>query len=101
MYTRIPSDVKTYDASSVEAKCALIGGRTGVVAGLLMFVAIYAYIHLHYGLFVGLALGWLPGGLAAWLTAIAVDWLVTHMARGAVPLMKKLMSYIRHFNLPM
>jgi hypothetical protein len=101
MYTRTPSSVKTHDAGSLEARCALIGGRVGIVAGLLMFVAIYAYIHLHYGLFAGLALGWLPGGLAAWLTAIAVDWLATHMARGAVPLAKKVMSYIRHFNLTM
>ena len=101
MYTRIPSDVKMQDAGSVEAKCALIGGRAGIVAGLLMFVAIYAYIYLHYGLFACLALGWLPGGLAAWLTAIAVGWLVTHMARGAVALAKKVMSYIRHFKLTM
>ena len=101
MYTQKRRDADTEIARFIDTKCQLIGGRIGVVAGLLVFIGTYAYGLLHFGVIVGITLGWLPCGLAAWITAIAVDVMATDIVRGSVFLAKKVMSRIRQFKLTM
>lgn len=98
MRTPIPKKADTLLASSIDAKCELIGGRIGIVAGLAAFILTYASIFQHFGWVAGFALGWLPSALCAWLTAVAMDFLATGLARGSVFLARKAMSGIRHFN---
>lgn len=43
--------------------------RAAVVLALAIFVGVYAFGIFQYGPLLGIALGWLPAGTAAWLTA--------------------------------
>ncbi|MGN6390329.1 MAG: hypothetical protein ACTHL1_12535 [Burkholderiaceae bacterium] len=69
--------MRTLPKSSVPAdswaeQCRLYGGRLAVIASIATFVSCYAYGLYHYGIFLGILLGWLPCGAAAWLTAVLV-----------------------------
>jgi hypothetical protein len=60
------------ETASVHEKNRLIAGRIGVIAAVLVFVGTYVFGISKYGVVLGVALGWLPCGVAAWLAAIAV-----------------------------
>lgn len=62
----------------------MIGGRTGVVVGLFVFVATYLYGLLHFGWLAGIAFGWLPCGLMAWLSALAAEAVTTSILRSII-----------------
>jgi hypothetical protein len=60
-----------------DAKCQVIGGRTGIVLGIVVFISTYIYGVLHFGWMAGIAIGWLPSGLLAWAIALAGERVVT------------------------
>lgn len=49
-----------------------ISGRVSVIASFFVFVGCYLFGIIHYGIVPGVAIGWLPSGLIAWLCAHAV-----------------------------
>jgi hypothetical protein len=64
-----------------DTKYHVIAGRTGIVVGLLVFIATYLYGLLQFGWVLGLALGWLPCGLLAWLATVGTDMAVLSLLR--------------------
>jgi hypothetical protein len=67
-----------------ESMCRLIGGRVGATAAILAFLGCYIYGMVHYGFLVGVALGWLPAAVVAWLAAHATASAGTSLLRRAV-----------------
>lgn len=61
------------------------GERLGAVASVLIFLAVYAACIPTLGVFMTLALGWLPAALAAVLGAHAVRFLFRFAARTGSP----------------
>ncbi len=60
-------------AAAFNEKCKLLAGRIAIVASVIVFIAGYAYGIAEYGVLLGIAFGWLPCGIAAWLTANVVS----------------------------
>ena len=54
----------------IQMKCRQMAGRFAVTVFLLAFVGLYIYGIVGYGVFLGIALGWLPAGFIAWLAAL-------------------------------
>ena len=54
----------------IETKCRQMAGRFAAVVFLLTFFGLYVYGIAIYGFFLGIGLGWLPSGLAAWVLAV-------------------------------
>lgn len=54
----------------IKTKCRQMAGRFAVTVFLLTFFGLYIYGIVKYGVFLGIALGWLPAGLIAWLAAL-------------------------------
>ena len=46
----------------IQMKCRQMAGRFAVTVFLLAFVGLYIYGIVGYGVFLGIALGWLPAG---------------------------------------
>ena len=63
----------------MNRKCRLLAGRAGVIAAVVVFVVLYAYGLLAYGLVLGIGLGWLPCGILAWLAGRGVAFAVSHI----------------------
>jgi len=63
----------------LNSKCRLLAGRAGVVAAVTVFVVLYAYGLLEYGLLPGIGLGWLPCGICAWFAGRMVTFAVSHI----------------------
>lgn len=68
-------------AATVGGKYEALAGRAGVVVAIAVFIVGYLYGLLEYGPVLGIALGWLPCGIAAWVTAIAVASTINLMSR--------------------
>lgn len=68
-------------AAAFDKKCRLLAGRIAIVTAGVVFVAGYAYGIAEYGVFLGIALGWLPCGVASWLTANIVSTPGHHVLR--------------------
>lgn len=60
-----------------DAKCQVIGGRAGIVLGIVVFISTYIYGVVQFGWMAGIAIGWLPSGLLAWAMAVAGERVVT------------------------
>jgi hypothetical protein len=52
-----------------ERTIRLFGGRIVAIFALLLFASCYIYGIVTYGLFIGIAIGWLPSAIAAWAVA--------------------------------
>lgn len=78
--TRDPYSHSAY-AAAFDEKCRLVAGRIAIVTAAAVFAAGYAYGIAEYGVFLGIALGWLPCGFAAWLTANVVSKAGHHVVR--------------------
>ena len=52
----------------------------GIAAGISVFIGFWIYCIVEYGFFFGVALGWLPSGIAA--TVAAVLWPLIALAVG-------------------
>ena len=72
------------NAAYISAEPHVIGGRVGIVMGLLAFACVYIVMMLQFGWIAGVAIGWLPSALAGWLTAAGCDAAVTHLLRGSL-----------------
>lgn len=71
------------NATYIEPNAHVIGGRVGIVLGLVAFVSVYILMLVQFGWVAGIAIGWLPAALAGWLVAMGCDSLVTHLLRGS------------------
>ena len=71
------------NATYIDAEPRVIGGRVGIVMGLFVFACTYIALLFQLGWIAGIAIGWLPSGLAAWVTALGCDTAVTHLLRGS------------------
>jgi hypothetical protein len=58
--------------ADADAWCDLMGRRVAAAFAVLVFCACYLSGLAHFGLLLGVAVGWLPCGIAAWLAALAV-----------------------------
>ncbi|WP_326857624.1 hypothetical protein [Noviherbaspirillum sp.] len=72
-------------AATFDEKCRLLAGRIAIVTAGVVFIAGYAYGIAEYGVFLGIALGWLPCGIASWLTAKVVSTAAHHVLRRVLP----------------
>ena len=68
-------------AAAFDKQCRLLAGRIAIVTAGVVFIAGYAYGIAEYGVFLGIALGWLPCGIASWLTAKVVSTAGQHVLR--------------------
>jgi hypothetical protein len=60
-----------------DAESEVVGGRIGILVGLFVFAGTYLYGIHHFGLILGIAIGWLPCGLLGWAAALAGDAVAT------------------------
>lgn len=60
-----------------DAAGEVVGGRIGVLIGLLVFATTYIYGIFEFGLMPAIAIGWLPCGLLGWAAALAGDAIAT------------------------
>jgi hypothetical protein len=58
--------------ADADAWCDIAGRRIAGIAAVLVFFACYITGLIHLGFLVGIAVGWLPCAVAAWLAALAV-----------------------------
>ena len=79
----------------LHEKCRVMAGRTGVVAGVLLFIVGYVYGILEFGALPTIVLGWLPCGAAAWLTAIVVASLGAPVIRHVISTWRQLSLLVR------
>jgi hypothetical protein len=79
----------------VDRQYHVLAGRTGVVAAVIVFVAAYIYGLLTFGPLLGIAFGWLPCGIVAWLTLMVVTPLTAHVAPRLTTAWLQLTSLIR------
>jgi hypothetical protein len=82
----------------LDLKASLLTGRLGVSAAILIFIAAYSYGIVTYGLFFGIAAGWLPCGILAWITAIAVNEFSSIFARHIIVVQQGLSGAIRQLS---
>jgi hypothetical protein len=82
-------------AASVHEKNRLLAGRLGVIAAVLVFVGTYTFGISKYGVVLGIALGWLPCGVAAWLAAITVASVSGHAIPYIIAIRQRLPHLVR------
>lgn len=56
----------------LEVKGEILAARLAACAALAAFASVYVYGITMHGLLLGVAFGWLPSGILAWLAANAV-----------------------------
>jgi hypothetical protein len=74
------------NATYIVADSQVIGGRVGIVTGLLAFACVYFLLLTQLGWIAGIAIGWLPAALAGWLVALGADTVATNLLRGSTAL---------------
>ena len=70
-----------YAAAPRQSRIAVLGGRMAVILAILMFIAVYALSFAKAGLVLGIAIGWLPAAVMAWVTAQLISTFVDHFER--------------------
>jgi hypothetical protein len=77
---------------SDEDRHRLMAGRLAAVAAVLAFISCYVYGIAKFGVVLGIAIGWLPSGIIAWLAALVVAPLTTALLRDLALARKNLSS---------
>lgn len=72
------------NAAYIDAEPKVVAGRVGIVMGLFAFAFIYILMLVQFGWIVGVAIAWLPAGLAGWLTAVGCDSIAAQLLRGSL-----------------
>lgn len=70
--------------ADTDAWCDVAGRRIAAVAAVLVFSICYIAGLLHFGLLLGISVGWLPCAVAAWVAALVIAPCSTALLRMSV-----------------